>query len=141
MVPPDDPTLNPKPWAPTRGGGAGALTQAEVLGVMVNKVPPSDRSLLASQLRRKFEGSGLIFAGAIPEDALLDAVSWGWGWGLGFSACVKPARVGCCRSGGQGGEGLLVQGPQTSRAGLWCSGLVARTRVSAGFGLCGYRRS
>ena len=44
---------------------------ADVLGVVLNKVPPGEHSILVQQVGRKLAAVGLPFAGGIPADALL----------------------------------------------------------------------
>jgi hypothetical protein len=55
--------------------------KVDVLGVVLDKVPREDQAILTSQLRRKFQEAGLVFAGGIPEDHVLESVRWVWGWG------------------------------------------------------------
>lgn len=44
---------------------------ADVLGVVLNKVPPRDHAVLMSQLARKMAAADIPFAGGIPADPLL----------------------------------------------------------------------
>jgi hypothetical protein len=50
--------------------------KVEVLGVVLDKVPRADHAILTSQLRRKFSEAGLLFAGGIPQDPVLERVRW-----------------------------------------------------------------
>uniref|UniRef100_A0A7R9VBV4 Phosphate acetyltransferase n=3 Tax=Chlamydomonas euryale TaxID=1486919 RepID=A0A7R9VBV4_9CHLO len=45
--------------------------RAEVLGVVLNRVPREDYALLMRELRSKLAKSGVEFAGALPDDSLL----------------------------------------------------------------------
>lgn len=48
--------------------------KVDILGVALTKVPRNSHALVSSQLRNKFAASGVFFAGAIPDDPLLDTV-------------------------------------------------------------------
>jgi phosphate acetyltransferase len=50
--------------------------KVDVLGVVLDKVPAADHAILTSQLRRKFSEAGLLFAGGIPQDPVLERVRW-----------------------------------------------------------------
>lgn len=50
------------------------LAKADVLGLVVNKAPAKDRSLVASQLARRLSGSPLSFLGALPYDEILASI-------------------------------------------------------------------
>ncbi|KAK9820016.1 hypothetical protein WJX72_005170 [[Myrmecia] bisecta] len=49
-------------------------SKAEVLGLLLNKVPPADQANIESFMRQKLEAAGLPFVGAIPADPLLSSV-------------------------------------------------------------------
>lgn len=44
---------------------------ADVLGVVLNKVPRREHALITSQLSRRLTGAGLAFAGGLPEDPII----------------------------------------------------------------------
>lgn len=48
--------------------------RVDVLGVVLNKVPPQDQAIVQSQLRRKLDDVGIPLIGAMPQDPLLASV-------------------------------------------------------------------
>jgi hypothetical protein len=49
---------------------------ADVLGVVLNKVPKRDHSVVCSQLAKKLAAAGLPFAGGIPADSTIGTARW-----------------------------------------------------------------
>jgi hypothetical protein len=47
------------------------ISPADVLGVVLNKVPKRDHSVVCSQLAKKLAAAGLPFAGGIPADSTI----------------------------------------------------------------------
>lgn len=72
--PPRQPT-RPSLW-PTP---AAHVPAADVLGVVLNKVPKRDHAIINAQLSKKLAAAGLPYAGGIPADATIGTARWaGW---------------------------------------------------------------
>ena len=48
-----------------------SLLLADVLGVVLNKVPKRDHAIVAAQLGKKLTAAGLPFVGGIPADSTI----------------------------------------------------------------------
>lgn len=50
------------------------LAKADVVGLIINKAPAKDRSLIASQLTRRLADGPISFLGALPFDSVLSSI-------------------------------------------------------------------